>query len=659
MVRAEEAGPEAGAPVLSENPDELSLIFAEEDLFISATQTSRTLEQAPAIATVITAKQLRDMGARNILDALDTVPGFGVSFANEFAVVSTLEVRGIKTSESEKVLVMIDGHPVNNPINGIWSFAFDEFPVDQVKRIEVIRGPGSALYGANAFVAVINIIMMKPGEFEGASVTVGGGSNQTSRQNFLLGHGDGDFAAVGNFDHFDANDTDQFVERDAAGNSGRTNFWRNATTAYAHTQFKKFSLRGLYLEKERGTTLGLTNRIDTRTDFEVRHLFGELAYKDRIGKVDIEMNFGIDQVWFEPRWEFGGIPIPGAPAAVNPVDIASPFSKSRTLSPRIRLSYSPITAHFLTVGAEYHHMRQFDLEHFLNGQNVSDVFNHNQEATREIYAAYLQDEWEMGKGMILTGGVRVDHYTDFGATVNPRLAFVWSAKKALDFKLLFGRAFRAPTFLELYEINNPAALGFSGLKPEIIYTVEGGVTWRVTPGYRLGADVFYNNFTDRIVRQATQNENKGGAEVWGIETEFRADLRAALYGYVNYAFQDSRDDMTKRELPDVPHHRLKAGINWGFFDDRLNTNVGLRWTGERPRGAGDTRAPTDSNTVVDIAVRVERVLKGFELTLKVHNLFDEDVFDPSPLPSIPGDVSVVEGFPRPGSTWLVEGKYVF
>jgi len=652
--------------------DDLSFLFEEEDLFISATQSARTLDKAPAIATVITAKQLRNMGARNLLDALKTVPGFGVSYASEFSVEQSVEVRGIKTGETEKVLLLVDGHGVNVPASGSWTLMFDEFPISQVKRIEVIRGPGSALYGANAFVAVINIIMQKPGEMEGVALTAGAGSDKTLRQNIQLGHKTENFALIGSYDHWDTNGNDQFVAGDALGLPGSTNFWRGNHTGYFRTEYDRLSFTGFIIQKHRGTPLSITNQVDTQSDVRFRQMFGEAVYSDRFGKADSEIKFGVDHTVAEPTWMLNTI-VPNVPGALIPlpsppfppgtfgtlVQTASPKLKNLSISPRLKLSFDAWKDHFLTVGIEYDYMHQFDAVHIVNGVDVSSSFNHNQDVTRQVWAAYAQDEWEISPDAIVTAGVRFDHYSDFGSTVNPRLALVWSPLKAADVKLLYGRAFRAPSFVELYEINNPAAVGNPNLKPEIMDTLEAGLAWRLSPAFQVNADLFYNRFTDRIVRQAPLSVNQGGAKIWGFEAELKADVRDALYGYINYAYQLSEDDTTASPLADVPKHRIQAGANAGFFDDTLIAHVDLRWTGERQRAPGDARSATPSNTVVDVTAQALRIVKGVDLVLKVHNLFDENVFDPSPIPSIPGTLSVVPGFPRPGLTWLVEASYTY
>jgi len=623
---------------------DLSYLFSEEELFISATQSARKLNQAPAIATVITEKHLRDMGARSLMDALTTVPGFGITYPSEFAIENTFEVRGIKTAEAEKILLMIDGHPLNNAFSGSWAQVFDEFPVDSVKRIEIIRGPGSALYGANAFVAVINIIMKTPGELAGLRTTLATGDDDQARQSVEGGFAKGEFSLAGSFDHFSTRGSREFVRADVAGRSGRTNFWRNTTTNYVSSRYRDLRFTAVSVHKEKGSPLTITNRIDTATDWFARQTFAELAYGATVSGIDLELKIAGDFLTLDPDLQLS---VPGF------AEFSNPRLKTKSFTPRFKAVFPPIADNHITVGVEYQDIKQYDVRHFLDGVDVSPALNHNQEVSRSTYALYVQDEWDLNSDMILTAGVRLDHYSDFGTTINPRLAFVWTIQDRYDVKLLYGRAFRAPTFLELYEINNPSAVGNPDLDPEIMNTYEVGVSWRITPGYTASADLFYNRFTDRIVRRAPMSVNEGGANIRGIETEFKVDIRESLYGYINYAFQETEDRETNEELPDVPRHRLKVGVNAGFLNDGLNANAALRWTGERPRMDGDSRDVTKANTVVDLALRANGVfVPSLDLTLKIHNLFDEDVFDPSP-PEVP------DGFPRPGRTWLVEGSYRF
>jgi len=633
-LRAEEP-----APAL----DDLSLIYPHADLFVTATQSARTLDRAPAIATVVTANQIRDMGARNLLDVLATVPGFGISFAPNHAVVDAIEVRGLKTNFSEKVLLMIDGHRVNCLYNGSPTHYFEEFPLNAVRRIEIIRGPGSAVYGGSAFVAVINIIMLKPGDFEGTRVTLGTGNADRSHENLLLGHRAGALSMLAAYDHMDTNGTRDPITQDAAGGSGVTHHWRDYHTAYAGASVDGLDLTALVLHEHRAPTMGVTNLVDTRSDVQLEQVYAMLRHTSGEDTAPTEVSVAVDQLSSDSVWQLDD------PLFAN---TSEPSYKTRTLTGDLRVRLPPAAGHHVSAGTSYEDSRLYDPRYILDGVDVSATANHTRPATRQVVALFAQDEWEAAPGRTVTAGVRWDHYSDFGGTLNPRLAVVWSAAPQLTAKLLYGRAFRPPSFYELYATNSPVLVGNPNLNPEAMNTLEGGLVWTPAPPYTISANAFLNRFSRRIVRQTPLSVNAGGADILGAEVEVKADWREHRYGYLNWSWQASHDEVSHLRLPDVPMHQVKAGVTWGLFGDAVIANLQARWRGPQVRAVGDTRRPVKSATTLDMAFTTRRLAPGLDLGLSVHNLLDNEVFDPSP-PTVPG------GYPRPGRTWLVEATYRF
>ena len=193
---------------------ELLMFFEEQDL-VTATKRHTSLRKAPAIATIITADEIRNMGARNLLDVLKMVPGFGVSIT-EFGG-NMVEVRGIRSSLSEKILVMIDGHSLNRNFTGSALYRVaGMLPMENIKQVEVVRGPGSALYGTSAFVATINIITRNAEEINGLEAKAGGGSFNSFKGNLLGGKAVGDnFTIVGSLDHYQSQGAKLTVDADA------------------------------------------------------------------------------------------------------------------------------------------------------------------------------------------------------------------------------------------------------------------------------------------------------------------------------------------------------------------------------------------------------------------------------------------------------------
>jgi iron complex outermembrane receptor protein len=288
-----------------------------------------------------------------------------------------------------------------------------------------------------------------------------------------------------------------------------------------------------------------------------------------------------------------------------------------------------------------------------------------QREQRRLYYVSFQDEWALAPDWDLTAGIRYDHYSDFGNTVNPRLALVWQARHNLTGKLLYGRAFRAPSFSELFLINNPANLGNPNLKPENINTLELALKYQPTSNLDTALSLFAYRINDliRFVPEpggtSLRAQNTGSQTGYGLEIE--ADWRIAhklrLSGH--YAFQRSSNEDADSESAIAPHHQGYLRAGWDFYPN-WSFNAELNWIGERQRVAGDPRSKLDGYTIVDLTLRRMRIATRLELSFSVRNLFDQDAREPSPADlTIPAGSLIPGDFPLPGRSFFVEARYHF
>ncbi len=654
------------AELQTETAEDLLLFFEEEELII-ATRHKTTVRKAPAIATVITAKEIRNMGARNLLDILRKIPGIGVSIA-DVPVYESIEIRGIRTTLSDKILFMIDGHTINNTLQGSGRDAFGDISVESIKRIEVIRGPGSALYGANAFTAIINIVTMDAEDINGLQVTAGGGSFDTQHYNLLFGHEEGKFKITAFFDYIDTNGASLYIEEDATGASGETLSWQEKPDIGLNISYGDITFRGRYIEQRRGPYIGVNYALNDETVQYMSHVYGDLSYNmDTTDNLDITARLYGDLIEGKNVWElfpegYLGIYTDGL--------LGSPIFKNSIVGGELTADYS-FSKHMLTTGIMYEHARLYDTKRLANFnpftfapldslQDVTDWANYTENAERDIWAVYVQDILSITEDASLTVGVRHDHYSDFGGTTNPRAGLVWEFMKDTSLKLLYGKAFKAPTFSQLYFINNPVSVGNPDLNPEKIDTYEAGLEHRFLNNYTMRLNYFYNKLEDLIALgdkpSATEPAfwvNKGTAEVQGVEAELLFNFGSDYYGYINYSYQDAKDKETDEKLPDVPSHRANAGINLAPWR-HLNANINISWTGKRPRAEGDTRDDLSSQRLVDLTLIAKNFFKTLEIRGSVYNLFDEDYRDPSPFP-----IKVPNDYPTNERMVMVEARYKF
>ncbi|MGR3176796.1 MAG: TonB-dependent receptor plug domain-containing protein, partial [Candidatus Anammoxibacter sp.] len=192
--------------------DELSLLFGDLSVSI-ASKNEEKVAKAPSIITVITAEEIYNIGARTLTDILMIVPGFNIIKDASFGV-KQFGTRGIRRAD-EKIKVLVDGHSLNMPFNGSAATFFDDLSLKNVKRIEIIRGPGSALYGANAFLAVINIITKDADDIDGVELASGFGSFDTQEYSILFGKTFSGIGVSGFIDYYNTNGLSDTIKEDA------------------------------------------------------------------------------------------------------------------------------------------------------------------------------------------------------------------------------------------------------------------------------------------------------------------------------------------------------------------------------------------------------------------------------------------------------------
>ncbi len=652
----------------NEDMDELDLFFEEEELIEIASNQLQSADKAPAIVSVITSSEIRKSGARNLYDVLQRVPGFGASISR-YGLMQT-EVRGISTINSEKVKMLIDGHSVNDVLYNSSSWGFNQISLDNIKRIEIIRGPGSALHGSNAFVGVINIVTKNAEDIDGLIITASGGSFDTKRINVQVGK---EFNQVDISYFADVMKTDgpaQKVSPDAVGNSGKTNLHKQNIDTGLKIKFNDFTWNTRYINRDESAYIGMLSALGDDNDFKSTHLYSELSYTHEFNEnLSVSASGFFDKISKNNYVEL----LPEGTPFFNPADgsllwtyvdgmIGNPSGKSEIIGAEFQLDYMPINSHLLTLGARAEKHDLYDTKHATNFHPLTFVplpsvqdntaignFIDASKTTRNIIALYIQDVWSVTDAVDITVGVRHDQYSDFGGTTNPRGALVWQLFDNWDFKALYGTAFRAPTFTELYNANNPVVEGNNDLDPETMKTTEFSLGYNAN---NIDARAtYFNNVVDNVIKPSPiKNQNEGGIEVQGVELEadWRLDNIARFYG--NYTFQDAEDSDTGNAIPDVSRHKANIGADLSltrYFD----VNFNLFGSSSRPRADGDDRPGLPKYKLLDMAIIGKSFYPGLELRASIFNLLDEDYVDPSLPDGVPND------HPRAGRSFMLDVTY--
>ncbi len=665
-----------------------------------ATGNSTPLDRAPATASVINAADIRAMGARDLDEVLETIPGLHVAPSSLSRLDSVYSIRGIHTGFNPQVLLLINGVPVQYSFQGGRPTRF-RLPVAAIERVEVIRGPGSAIYGADAYAGVINVITKDSSSSEDDNVGVRLGSFGSYDAWLEGGTHWQDLGIAFTFGYQKSDgDSGRIVERDIQstlddllgttaslapgalatqyevfdshlalnGTAWQLNLWnwvsRDAGVGAGGSQ----ALDPLGRDQDKLWMLDFTRRLDSADgDWESNLRLSYLNYEQTtrfylfpansvlpLGS-DGNINFTQPVNWVS--FPEGVIGEPGGNGSETQGELTSIYNawrghrirmalglKQQQISPRERKNFGP----GVTDGSE-----------LVLGGTLTDVsdseFVFLPNSSRDIRYLSLQDEWQLSQSLELTTGVRYDDYSDFGGTTNPRLALVWAASSDLTAKLLYGSAFRAPSFSEQRFQNNPVSLGNPELKPEQIDTLELSFNYRARENLQTSVTFYTYKASDMIEfiqdRFATTKtaQNARDQDGKGVELEFnwKADSHLLITG--NYAYQAAEDASSGAAVADAPGQQIMLAANWEFMS-QWSFYPQVFWIGDRQRNSLDVRAPIADYTLVNLNLVRRNLLPRLDASLSLRNLADADAREPSS-GEIPAD------YPLEGRSLMFELRY--
>jgi outer membrane receptor for ferrienterochelin and colicins len=669
------------AAAQSADEDELALTYGDKSYISIVTGSQQAIARAPAAATVITAHDIESMGATDLEQVLESVPGLHVSFSS-LAGNPIYSFRGIFTGFNPQVLMLVNSIPITNVFAGNRSQIWGGMPLENVARVEVIRGPGSALYGADAFSGVINVITKTAADIKGTEYGIRTGSFKS--RDAWIQHG-GNLGPLEAAFYLRTGHTDGqrgIIKQDALFGSlatlapGPISTSRNAMDARADLSYDLWRFRAGYQQREVGIGTGLADSLDPNSRVPASRLYLDLNYQNSNWAPNWDISsvigyYDIKEKASDPAFMlFPPGALPGFPEGV----IGNPGHSERHSHVSLSAFYSGFERHRVRMGAGYRIEDLYETSEtknynivalpgigpsFIPLGSIVDV-----SGTPDVYLTphkrnlgylFMQDEWTFAKDWTLTAGVRHDRYSDFGQTTNPRLALVWDAAYNLVVKAMHGRAFRAPSFTEQYNINNPVSIGNPTLRPETIGTSELAFSWQPSQGLQTNLSLFHYRMRDiiRFVPDATgaTAQNSGGQSGHGLELDASWEATRNLRLAGSFSLQHSTDNATGKDAGLAPHRRLFVRADWRFAPLwQLGTTV--NHVADRKRQPNDSRPPVADYTTLDLSLRREKFAGNWEVRATVLNLFNRDAREPSLSPgNIPFDL------PLPGRAIYVQFQH--
>lgn len=679
----------AAARAQSTDDDDLALLGGQAQVSI-ASGSAQPLKRAAAVVSVITADDIANMGATKLGQALEGVAGLHVSVFHQ-GYSEILGFRGIHTGYNPQVLMLVNGTPVNDAFVGNRGNLSGPFGLENVARIEVIRGPGSAMYGADAFAGTINVITKTAAEIDGTHVGARLGSFASRAAWIEHGGALGPFSVAAYLSVDRSDGQRRVIDKDlqamldplfgthATRAPGALDLHNRTIEANLNVAYGNWRLRSGYRNNVGGLGPDIADSLGRGVDYPASRHTADLSYqKDgwapnwdvaaALEYVQIKQKSATPDPWLFPPGGLGGLFPNGA--------IGNPTYDELNTAATVNALYTGFERHRLRVGAgarvedmyQVGERKNFTITVVPGKGAVVGALPEVVEAAnnpalvyllpakRTLRYAFAQDEWALSNDVTLTAGVRHDHYSDFGGTTNPRLALVWDARYNLVIKALHGRAFRAPSFVEEYPGVNPTSIGNPNLKPEKIATNELVFDWEPTDKLKTTLTLFHYRERDIITfvpnadpSSGSTAQNTGDQVGRGGELELRWDASRQLRLSGNYSLQRSTDQASGKDAGLAPHRHLFARADWRLAN-AWQLGGTLNHVAGRRRQPDDPRPNNIADyTTVDLTLRREKLFGQWELRGTIRNLFNRDAREPSLSPgNIPFD------FPLAGRAAYIE-----
>ena len=635
----------------AQEEEELASFFGDEEFISIATGLAQPISKAPSVASVITAKEIVQIGAIDIDDILETVPGLHVSRNTGYTPVYSF--RGIQTATNPQVLMLINGIPLTNLFHGDRNLAWGGMPVEAISRIEIIRGPGSAIYGADAFAGVINIMTKTSPEVNSTSTGLRYGTSNSKSYWLQTGGSIGKLGYMAIVEGRKTDGSNEIITSDsqtlldspsktnASLAPGSINLEGEAIDARLELTYKQFTLRaGSQIRNRGGLGAGIAQALDPNGQVASKRYNADISYENInfTKNIDIKATLSYLQTSQEVDDDFILLPpgTTGTPSNLFPYTdgiIGNPEVYERHYRSNFISTFRSIARHeLMTYFGEIYKVKEeknFGIDPATGlpiapGSPLVDVsdtpYAFLEENERENSHVFIQDIWHLADDWELTTGLRF---------------------------ALYGEAFRAPSFAETGERANPAFLGNPDLKPETLKSYE--LAFNYKPAYDLTLDLnlfkYYwkdiIQFVPDISGTTRTAQNTGEQQGHGFELEAAWRVNEQLSILSNYSWQKSEDELNNAAAANAPEQQFYIRANTSL-PNGWNMTLQANRVMDRNRSFDDSRQDIDDYTIVDFTLRKSFLSDQLELSLISKNIFNDDAREPSlngqPAPAITNDL---------------------
>ncbi len=583
----------------------------------SASRYSQKIGEAPSAAVVVDADEIRTFGYRTLADVLRSMPGLYISNDNSWSYIG---VRGFSRpgDYNTRVLLLVDGYRANDNIFN-QAYIGNEFlvDIDMIERVEFIPGPGASAYGDNAFFGVINVITKSASAMPGSTVTAEAASHNSYKTGYRYGNRfDNGAELVLGITHYDSEGRDVFSPEFGAAAHDLDD--ERYSKLFAKFTYQDWAFEGGYMKRPKSNPSAPYETIfgDERMETVDTHAFINASYSTALS----------DKLNLSGNLYYGAYDYDGDYPYVGTLNVDR--SRGRRAGGEVRLLSTDFAGHKLLGGFEY----QKDLRQMQRNYDVTPPFEYfKTDPTPHKYGVFVQDEYAIRNDVLLNAGLRYDHYSQFGGTVNPRVALIYHPSPGNGLKLIYGSAYRAPNAYEMFygDEDTDGYRGNPDLRPERMHTYEAVVERSFGASWHGTLSVFHYD-VENLISQITDATdtlvfiNGEDMHTTGIELSAEKRWQGGASIKSNVSYQEARDKADDRWLVNSP--RLLAKLALAVPLARAwQAGMELQYTGERRTNAGEV----SGYALANLTLNRKNLLKGLDISLSAYNLFDEEYEDPA------------------------------
>lgn len=626
------------------------LMKVEVSTVLGASKYEQKISDAPASVSIVTSEDIKRYGYRTLADVLNSLRGFYITYDRNYNYLGT---RGFERpgDYNTGMLLLIDGHRINNNIYDTATVG-SEFilDIDLIDRVEVIRGPGSSLYGSNAFFGVINVITKRSSDLKGLEVSLEAGSFDAYKERASFGHrfksGLEMVLSATNYSSRGQNLYYKEYDRPETNSGWSDNSDADAnTTLFADFKFSGLSIQGAYGTRTKGIPTGAWNTVfnDDRTRASDSQGYVDVRYEKRF-----EHGQYLSARLFYDYYRYEGKYILDYP----PLTMNKDLAVGKWWGGEAYYSKKIWGRHTIMAGLEY---RDNILQRQKNyDENPYVVYMDDKKGSYSV-GTYLQGEFVLSDKVILNAGARYDHYKDFSGRLNPRVALIFNPFDTTTIKLIYGEAYRIPNMYELYYTDGGTTQKANpGLEPETIRTYEIALEQHLY-GFRVSLSGFYYDVRNLIAQQQDNNglmffNNAGSAQGKGVEFEIERKWPGGLTGKLSYSFQEVKDLEEGQYYGNFPRHLVKFNTFVPIIKRKLGAGVEIQYASPR-RNLDSTY--DGGYTIVNTTLLSERIIGDLDLSLSVYNILDKRYSDPGSREHAQSDIE------QDGRTFRLKATYRF